>query len=310
MKKLKLLLGFFLVSLLVTETSAQDGGKKKLEQDFEKYKQDREFDFQKFKKQREEELKKMQEEYQDYYNSMMGLKKYYVEKKDTAKANAVDDIITFEKNVSTALGKPIKVTEQVVISPANEEKVEVVETPQQQTIISKDDEKIVQQSNQNEAKNKPAVASEEIKTETTFTPLPTDGNTIPILTPVPKGKSKITSPFGVRMHPTLHRPIKHNGVDFGSGRSADVYASANGKVILAEYNRSFGNYIIVEHKDGTSSLYAHLEKIITAKGQQIKKGDLIGYTGSTGRSSGPHLHYEVRVSGIPVNPQGYLKEVK
>ncbi|BDX37587.1 hypothetical protein CYCD_09420 [Tenuifilaceae bacterium CYCD] len=310
MKKLKLLLGFFLVSLLITETSAQDGGKKKLEQDFEKYKQDREFDFQKFKKQREEELKKMQEEYQDYYNSMMGLKKYYVEKKDTAKANAVDDIISFEKNVSTALGKPIKVTEQVVITPANEEKVEVVETPQQQTIISKDDEKIVQQNNQNEAKNKPVVANEEIKTETTFTPLPTDGNTIPILTPVPKAKSKITSPFGVRMHPTLHRPIKHNGVDFGSGRSADVYASANGKVILAEYNRSFGNYIIVEHKDGTSSLYAHLEKITTAKGQQIKKGDLIGYTGSTGRSSGPHLHYEVRVSGIPVNPQGYLKEIK
>ena len=81
-------------------------------------------------------------------------------------------------------------------------------------------------------------------------------------------------------------------------------------MVLAEFNRSFGNYIIVEHKDGTSSLYAHLESIQTTKGSTVKKGDLIGYTGSTGRSSGAHLHYEVRVSGIPVNPEGYLKEVK
>ncbi|HPI45105.1 MAG TPA: M23 family metallopeptidase, partial [Tenuifilaceae bacterium] len=61
---------------------------------------------------------------------------------------------------------------------------------------------------------------------------------------------------------------------------------------------------------GTSSLYAHLESIQTTKGSKVKKGDLIGYTGSTGRSSGAHLHYEVRVSGIPVNPEGYLIEVK
>lgn len=294
---------------MVYAANGQNKTKKELEQDFEKYKQEREFDFQKFKQQREEEMKKMQQEYQDYYNSMMGLKKYYVEKKDTVKANAVDDIITFEKSVSNALGKQLKVTEEVTVTPTTEEKVEIKETPQPKQQEAKEQEKPTQQIAKVE-KPKPQPVKEETSETTTFTPLPTDGNTIPVLTPVPKPKSKITSPFGMRRHPTLHRNVKHNGVDFGSGRNAEVYASANGKVILAEYNRSFGNYIIVEHKDGTSSLYAHLQKIATSKGKQVKKGDLIGYTGSTGRSSGPHLHYEVRVSGIPVNPNGYLKEYK
>lgn len=282
--------------------SAQDAGKKKLEQDFEKYKAEREFDFQKFKKQREEEMQKMQQEYQDYYNSMMGLKKHYTEKKDTAKANIVDDIISFENKVSTALGKPVKVTEQVVINPND---VLPKETAQPKT---QQNQELPQKATSEKTNSQPA--QKESAPETTFAPLPTDGNTVPRLIPLPKPKSKITSPYGVRMHPTLHRPIKHNGVDFGSGRDAEIYASANGKVILAEYNRSFGNYIIIEHADGTSSLYAHLNKIVTKKGNRVNKGDLIGYTGSTGRSSGAHLHYEVRVSGIPVDPKGYLKESK
>jgi murein DD-endopeptidase MepM/ murein hydrolase activator NlpD len=242
---------------------------------------------------------------------MMGLKNYYVEKKDTAKANAVDDIIKFEESVTYALGKRIKVTEEVKVTPIEEQKVETSEKKTDKPYFLKDANKpakVEEKEKKEEAKSQVTQTNE--NTETTFTPLPSDGNSIPVLTPLPKAKSKITSPFGMRMHPTLHRLIKHNGVDFGSGRNAEVYASANGKVVLAEYNRSFGNYIIVEHKDGTSSLYAHLESIATSKGRAVKKGDLIGHTGSTGRSSGPHLHYEVRVSGIPVNPEGYLKEVK
>lgn len=114
----------------------------------------------------------------------------------------------------------------------------------------------------------------------------------------------------MRMHPILQRPIKHNGLDFGTGRNAEIYAAAPGKIVLAEFNGGFGNYVIVDHSNGLSSLYAHLEKINVTKGSSVSKGDIIGYSGNTGRSSGPHLHYEVRVSGIPVDPAGYLKETK
>lgn len=308
MKRLATLVTLAIIALSVN-VLAQEAGKKKLEQDFEQYKQNRETDFQKFKKQREEELKKMAQEYQDYYNTMMGLKTYYVEKRDTAKANVVDDIIKFEESITYALGKRIKVTEQVKVTPIEETKAETAQSENAKPYFLKNANKQTTTEVKTE-EVKPQLSTNETQPETTFTPLPSDGDAIPVLTPLPKAKSKITSPFGVRMHPTLHRPIKHNGVDFGSGRNTEIYASANGKVVLAEFNRSFGNYIIVEHKDGTSSLYAHLESIQTTKGSKVKKGDLIGYTGSTGRSSGAHLHYEVRVSGIPVNPEGYLKEVK
>lgn len=309
MNTLKSTLSIAFACFITVCATAQEEGKKKLEQDFEKYKQNREIDFQNFKKQREEELKKMAQEYQDYYNSMMGLKKYYVENKDTAKANVVDDIIKFEESVSYVLGKRLKVTEPVVVTPTEIKKEEEKQPEQEKPhFIKNSDNK--EQVTPKEEEVKTQKIAEEAKIETTFTPLPTDGNTIPILTPLPKVKSKITSPYGMRLHPTLKRNIKHNGVDFGSGRNTEVYAAANGKVVLAEFNKSFGNYIIIEHKDGTSSLYAHLEKINTSKGNIVKKGDLIGFTGSTGRSSGAHLHYEVRVSGIPVNPEGYLKEYK
>lgn len=308
MKRLSSIVTFAIIALFVN-VHAQEAGRKKLEQDFEQYKQNRETDFKKFKKQREEELKKMAQEYQDYYNTMMGLKTYYVEKKDTAKANAVDDIIKFEESITYALGKRIKVTEQVKVTPLEETSVETAQSENAKPYFLKDANKQTTTEVKPE-EVRPQLSTNETQPETTFTPLPSDGDAIPVLTPLPKTKSKITSPFGVRMHPTLHRPIKHNGVDFGSGRNTEIFASANGKVVLAEFNRSFGNYVIIEHKDGTSSLYAHLENIQTTKGSKVKKGDLIGYTGSTGRSSGAHLHYEVRISGIPVNPEGYLKEVK
>ena len=127
MKRLSSIVTFAIIALFVN-VHAQEAGKKKLEQDFEQYKQNRETDFHKFKKQREEELKKMAQEYQDYYNTMMGLKTYYVEKKDTAKANAVDDIIKFEESITYALGKRIKVTEQVKVTPVEEKMVETAQS--------------------------------------------------------------------------------------------------------------------------------------------------------------------------------------
>lgn len=296
MRTSKLTLTPLTLVLIFNHAPAQDG-KKKLEQDFESYKANRESDYQNFKKQREEELKKMAADYQDYYNSMVGLKKYYTEQKDTAKANAVDDIIVFEKHVSAALGNPVIVTEQITVNP----KDEVADTHPKQ--IEKN-EKPAQPVLPADAK------PEAVKAETTFKPLPNENDGVPVLTPIPKIKAKITSPYGMRFHPTLYRMVKHNGIDFGTGKNVEVYTSASGKVILAEYNRGFGNYIIIEHNDGTSSVYAHLSKILILKGNRVNKGDMIGYTGCTGRCTGAHLHYEVRISGIPVNPAGYLKETK
>ncbi len=320
----------FLSSFIV---HGQDDGKRKMEEDFEKYKQFREQDFNDFKKKREEELKKMQQEYQDYYNEMMGLKKYYTEKKDTAKINVVDDIISFEKNISSALGKPLKVTEEVKIDnpkvsilekKANqqENKANTQNEPKKQSFqqaYQQANEKQQGKTEQGNTEAAPAQANTQQATNqqpaelegTSLANLPpTERMGLPVLTPVPKIKSKITSPFGIRNHPTLNRPMKHNGVDFGTGRGIEVFSAADGKVVLAEYNRSFGNYIVVAHKDGHSSAYAHLESINVSRGSYVSKGQLLGYSGSTGRSSGPHLHYEVRINGTPVNPQDFLVETK
>lgn len=288
---------------------SQEDGKKKLQDDFEQYKKNREQDFQDFKKKREAELKKMQQEYQDYYNEMTGLKKYYTQKKDTAKAKVVGDIISYEKNISEALGKTLKVTEDVkfeakqnnqpikIETKVKEEKKENVQQIQENQVDKKQNE--TPKINQTENVNQPKIEQ------------PTNATTIsPCLTPLPKVKAIITSPFGLRNHPTLGRPVKHNGIDFGSGRGTEIYAADKGKVILSEFNSSFGNYIVIEHKDGQSSAYAHLDKLSVSKGDVVSKGQIIGYTGSTGRSTGPHLHYEVRVNGTPINPKDYLLEYK
>ena len=112
----------------------------------------------------------------------------------------------------------------------------------------------------------------------------------------------------MRNHPVLNRPIKHNGVDFGSGRDTEIFSAADGKVILSKFGKGYGNYIIIEHNDGISTVYAHLNARNVEEGDRVSRGQLIGLSGSTGRSTGPHLHYEIRVSGTPVDPEGYLKD--
>ncbi len=314
MKTFRIITGIALLIALSVNSKAQINSKKDLEQDFENYKKQEAQNFSDFKKKRAEELKQMEQEYQDYYNSMVGLKKYYIQKKDTVKANVVDEAIKFESKVSASLGKPLKVTEKVVIT-KDEQPAVIFQSPkpqkveEQPAVVFQSPKQQPQAEQPVEATTPPAQKQEEL-TETTFVARPEDADAVPVLTPLPKSKAKITSPFGMRMHPTLGRPIKHNGVDFGSGKNTEVYAAANGKIVLAEFSKSYGNYIIIEHKDGTGSVYAHLEKITTTKGSKVRKGELIGYTGSTGRSSGAHLHYEVRVSGTPVDPAGYLKETK
>jgi murein DD-endopeptidase MepM/ murein hydrolase activator NlpD len=295
--KLLIVTAALLICFQLTSFSQEDFMERR-QQEFENFKRDREQAFDDFKKKREEELKKMEQAYQDYYNQLHGLKDYYTEKNDTASVNIVSEIIDFENTINEKTAKKMEVTETVVIETEAEEKPE---SPPPVDPITPEPETKTQDDTSGAAISQPA--------ETTFVPLPEEGNTVPVLTPLPKSKTRVTSPFGMRNHPTLKRQKMHNGIDFGSGMNAPVFAAADGKVTLAQYSRSFGNWIMVEHANGYVSIYAHLNSFNISAGLRIKKGEIIGYTGNTGRSSGPHLHYEIRLNGTPVNPSGYLTEV-
>ena len=126
--------------------------------------------------------------------------------------------------------------------------------------------------------------------------------------PVPGYEGNITSPFGMRKHPILKDTRMHNGIDIGAPKNTKIAASNAGTVILAAYNSSYGNYIVIDHGGGYTTLYAHMTKFAVDSGAQVGRGDTIGYVGSTGLSTGPHLHFEVRVNGTPKNPEDYLKK--
>lgn len=116
----------------------------------------------------------------------------------------------------------------------------------------------------------------------------------------------ITSPFGYRIHPTLGISRLHTGVDLGAPTGAPIYAAKAGVVAYAGRMGSYGNLIIVSHGGNLSTRYAHCNSISVRKGQSVAQGQVIGAVGSTGRSTGPHLHFEVRVGGTPVQPLGYI----
>ncbi len=122
----------------------------------------------------------------------------------------------------------------------------------------------------------------------------------------PLDGASMTSGFGMRTHPVLGGRRGHKGVDLAMPTGTPVYATADGVISKAEWFSSYGLYIAVEHGGKIQTRYGHLSRLSVASGQPVKKGDLIGYVGSTGRSTGPHLHYEVRIAGVAVNPIPYM----
>ncbi|MBO7572344.1 MAG: M23 family metallopeptidase [Bacteroidales bacterium] len=137
----------------------------------------------------------------------------------------------------------------------------------------------------------------------------TVSSSLPIFQPIRPGDlTSIGSYFGYRMHPVLHILRMHTGIDMNAAPGTPVYASGDGVVITADdHNSGYGNMIEIDHKvDGLSSRYAHLSKILVKRGQFVKRGELIGKVGSTGMSTGPHLHYEVLIDGKQVNPLRYM----
>ncbi len=117
---------------------------------------------------------------------------------------------------------------------------------------------------------------------------------------------RLSSDYGMRTHPVLGGRRSHNGVDLAGASGTPVYATADGLVSRADRFGSYGNYIAIEHGGELQTRYAHLSGFEVSAGQRVVKGQLIGYVGSTGRSTGPHLHYEVRVAGEPVDPRPYM----
>ncbi|MEO6093204.1 MAG: M23 family metallopeptidase [Novosphingobium sp.] len=117
----------------------------------------------------------------------------------------------------------------------------------------------------------------------------------------------MTSDFGMRVHPILGGMRRHAGVDLAAPVGTPVYATADGVVGKAEWFGGYGLFVALEHGASLETRYGHMSRLNVAAGQSIHKGDIVGFVGTTGRSTGPHLHYEVRVAGAPVNPIPYMQ---
>lgn len=116
----------------------------------------------------------------------------------------------------------------------------------------------------------------------------------------------ITSDFGWRNHPIFGRQILHSGIDIGVDEGTPVHAADGGVVVYSGWMDGYGYAVVIDHGNGISTLYGHNSDLAVSEGQTVSKGTVIAYAGSTGNSTGPHVHFEVRVNGDPVDPQGYL----
>ena len=125
--------------------------------------------------------------------------------------------------------------------------------------------------------------------------------------PLPAGWGVVlTSSYGYRVHPITGNYSFHNGVDLAIGQGTPIYASKSGYVTTATYNYAYGYYVTINHMDGFSTLYGHMTNYVVSEGQYVERGQVIGYVGSTGYSTGPHLHFTMYYNGGTVNPMEYI----
>jgi murein DD-endopeptidase MepM/ murein hydrolase activator NlpD len=117
-----------------------------------------------------------------------------------------------------------------------------------------------------------------------------------------QGGGRMSSRFGYRVHPIFHKRILHSGVDLASPRGTPIYAAGDGTVEKAGWSSGYGQFTLVKHANGYETGYGHQSKIIVKPGEKVRQGQVIGYVGSTGNSTGPHLHFEIRVNGRYVDP--------
>lgn len=125
--------------------------------------------------------------------------------------------------------------------------------------------------------------------------------------PLPSGIGVVlTSPYGYRTHPITGNYTMHNGVDLACSSGTPIYASKSGYVTTATYHYAYGNYVTINHMDGFSTLYGHMTYFVVSEGEFVEQGQVIGYVGSTGYSTGPHLHFTIYYDGSTVNPMNYI----
>lgn len=130
---------------------------------------------------------------------------------------------------------------------------------------------------------------------------------IPAILPVSLNNktTRFSSSFGYRIHP-IYKTVKlHAGMDFSGAVGTPIYATGNGKVVYAEIRQGYGKCVLIDHGFNYETLYAHMSNYNVKAGQKVKRGDIIGYMGNTGMSTGPHIHYEVKKNGHPVDPINY-----
>jgi murein DD-endopeptidase MepM/ murein hydrolase activator NlpD len=152
----------------------------------------------------------------------------------------------------------------------------------------------------------PAASMAPASASSSFSTSPFAPSKVSIPSRNPLDGASMTSGFGMRTHPVLGGRRGHKGIDLAMPTGTPVYATADGVISKAEWFSSYGLYISIEHGGKIQTRFGHLSRLNVASGQSVKKGDLIGYVGSTGRSTGPHLHYEVRIAGVAVNPVPYM----
>lgn len=129
---------------------------------------------------------------------------------------------------------------------------------------------------------------------------------LPAIQPVlNKDLTRLASGYGWRIDPVYHTRRFHEGMDFTAPTGTDVYATGNAKVVFAGWRQGYGNCIILDHDFNYQTLYAHLHKALVRPGQRVRRGDVIGLVGNTGKSTGPHLHYEVHFKGRAVDPRNF-----
>ena len=129
---------------------------------------------------------------------------------------------------------------------------------------------------------------------------------IPAIQPVlNKDLKRTASGYGVRIDPIYQTPKFHAGMDFSATTGSDIFVTGDGTVTFTGWKQGYGNTVVVSHGYGYETLYAHMSKITARRGAKVKRGETIGEVGNTGKSTGPHLHYEVRYRGNPQNPQNY-----
>lgn len=126
---------------------------------------------------------------------------------------------------------------------------------------------------------------------------------VPDFSPV---RGRLTSVFGRRVHPFTGKPHMHFGLDLAAPLGNSIFATADGVVTTAGYTPGYGFLVAIQHSNKISTLYAHAQKVYVKKGQRIKKGDLIAAVGSSGHSTGPHVHYEIVIDGKKVDPRKYI----